>query len=91
MSVIIIHGTITIGKTYRYASKRDWDVEIRKLVCSTNAIGSINARIRRAVSARRHFPTEQAALKCVYMALTALDPTGTGPRPWPRRPPSRRL
>ena len=59
-----------------------WDVEIRKLICSTNAIESINARIRRAVNARGHFPTEQAAMKCVYMALMALDPKGTGQKRW---------
>ena len=34
-----------------------FDAEIRKVVCSTNAIESVNARIRRAVKARGHFPT----------------------------------
>ena len=48
----------------------------------TNAIESVNARIRRAVRARGHFPNEQAALKCVYLAVMALDPTGTGQRRW---------
>ena len=42
----------------------DYDVEIRRVICSTNAIESVNARYRRAVRARGHFPTEQAALKC---------------------------
>jgi hypothetical protein len=37
----------------------------------------VNARIRRAVKAREHFPTEQAALTWVYIAITSLDPTGT--------------
>ncbi|GAA2523128.1 hypothetical protein GCM10010201_21750 [Pilimelia columellifera subsp. columellifera] len=59
-----------------------FDPEIRKIVCSTNAIESVNARIRKAVRARGHFPNEQAALKCVYMAVMALDPTGTGRRRW---------
>jgi transposase-like protein len=40
----------------------DDDVEIRRIICSTNAIESLNARYRRAVRARGHFPTEQAAL-----------------------------
>jgi transposase-like protein len=61
-----------------------FDTEIRKVVCSTNAIESVNARIRRAVRARGHFPNEQAALKCVYLAV-ALDPTGTGRRRWINR------
>ena len=32
--------------------------------------------------ARGHFPTEQAALKCLYLALRALDPTGRGRPRW---------
>lgn len=59
-----------------------FDVEIRKVICSTNAIESVNARIRKAVRARGHFPNEAAALKCVYMALMSLDPTGKGRKRW---------
>ncbi|TDB84738.1 IS256 family transposase [Actinomadura sp. KC216] len=59
-----------------------FDPEIRKVVCSTNAIESVNARIRRAVKARGHFPNEQAALKCVYLAVMSLDPTGAGRKRW---------
>jgi transposase-like protein len=51
----------------------------------TNAIESINARIRRAVNARGHFPNEQAALKCVYLAIMSLDPTGKGRKRWSNR------
>jgi hypothetical protein len=39
----------------------DYDLEIRTVLCSTDAIESLNARYRRAVKARGHFPTEQAA------------------------------
>jgi transposase-like protein len=60
-------------------------VEIRKVICSTNAIESVNARIRRAVRARGHFPNEAAALKCIYMALMSLDPTGKGRKRWTMR------
>jgi FAD/FMN-containing dehydrogenase len=59
-----------------------FDAEIRKIVCTTNAIESVNSRIRRALKARGHFPNEQAALKCVNMAIMSLDPTGTGRRRW---------
>jgi transposase-like protein len=60
----------------------DYDVEIRRVICSTNAIESINARYRRAVRARGHFPTEQAALKCLYLVTRSLDPTGKGRARW---------
>ncbi|ALN14686.1 IS256 family transposase [Acidipropionibacterium acidipropionici] len=62
-----------------------FDREIRRIVCTTNAIESVNARIRKAVKARGHFPNEQAALKCVYMAVMALDPTGKGRARWTQR------
>lgn len=63
----------------------DYDVEIRKMICSTNAIESLNARYRRAVRARGHFPTEQAAMKCLYLVTRGLDPTGTGRARWTMR------
>jgi transposase-like protein len=62
-----------------------FDREIRRIVCTTNAIESVNARIRKAVKARGHFPNEQAALKCVYLAVMALDPTGKGRARWTQR------
>jgi putative transposase len=62
-----------------------FDLEIRKIVCSTNAIESLNARFRRAVNARGHFPTDQAALKVLYLAVTSLDPTGKGRARWSNR------
>ncbi|MFD6163539.1 IS256 family transposase [Nocardia sp. NPDC060256] len=63
----------------------DYDIEIRRVICSTNAIESLNARYRRATRARGHFPTEQAALKCLYLATRALDPTGRGKARWAMR------
>jgi len=63
----------------------DYDVEIRQVICTTNAIESLNARYRRAVKARGHFPTEQAALKCLYLVTRSLDPTGTGRTRWAQR------
>ena len=63
----------------------DYDVEIRRVLCSTNAIESLNARYRRAVRARGHFPTEAAALKCLYLVTRSLDPTGVGRTRWAMR------
>lgn len=60
----------------------DYDVEIRKVICTTNAIESLNARYRRAVRARGHFPNEGAALKCLYLVTRSLDPTGRGRARW---------
>jgi putative transposase len=63
----------------------DYDPEIRTVLCSTNAIESLNARYRRAVRARGHFPTEQAAMKCLYLVTRSLDPTGRGRARWTMR------
>ena len=35
----------------------DYDVEIRKILCSTNAIKSLNTRFRPVMRAQGHFPT----------------------------------
>jgi transposase-like protein len=56
--------------------------EIRKVIYSTNAIESMHARFRRAVRVRGHFPNEQAALKCLYLTVRSLDPTGRGRARW---------
>ena len=38
-----------------------------------------------AGTGRGHFPTEQAALKCLYLVTRSLDPTGTGRTRWAMR------
>lgn len=63
----------------------DYDVEIRRIICSTNAIESLNARYRRAVRARGHFPNDVSALKCLYLVTRSLDPTGRGRARWVTR------
>ena len=59
--------------------------EIRRIIYSTNAIESMHARFRRAIRARGHFPNEQAALKCLYLTIRSLDPTGRGRQRWSNR------
>lgn len=52
----------------------------------TAAGGSgLNSRYRRAVTARGHFPTEQAALKVLYLVTRGMDPKGTGQARWTMR------
>lgn len=63
----------------------DYDLEIRRVICSTNAIESLNARYRRAVRARGHFPNELSAIKCLYLVTRSLDPFGKGRARWVTR------
>lgn len=62
-----------------------FEVELRRILFSTNAIESLNARYRRAVRVRGHFPNEHAALKCLYLVTRSLDPTGRGQARWTMR------
>ena len=48
----------------------EFPTELRKLVYTTNAIESLNARFRRAVRHGGHFPNEQSALKVLYLVAT---------------------
>lgn len=68
-----------------FAPFLDYSPEIRTVIYSTNAIESLNARFRRATRARGHFPNEQAALKCLYLVVRSLDPTGKGRKRWMNR------
>jgi len=42
--------------------------EVRKVIYTTNSIESLNARFRSAIRRRGHFPTEQSALKVLYLS-----------------------
>jgi transposase-like protein len=48
----------------------EFPLELRKIVYTTNSIESLNARFRRAVRHRGHFPNEQAAMKVLYLVAT---------------------
>lgn len=59
----------------------DFPVEVRKIIYTTNAIESLNARFRAATRRRGHFPDEQSALKVLYLAVRQRDinkPNPTG-------------
>jgi putative transposase len=47
--------------------------EVRKLIYTTNAIESLNAKLRRAVRARGHFPHDEAAMKLLYLVLNRAE------------------
>lgn len=49
----------------------EFPVELRRIVYTTNAIESLNARFRKAVRHRGHSPNEQAAMKVLYLVATA--------------------
>jgi putative transposase len=42
---------------------------VRKVIYTTNAIESINARLRKIVKPRGHFPNDEAATKLIWLAL----------------------
>jgi putative transposase len=58
-------------------------LEVRRLLSTTNAIEALNAKLRRAVRARGHFPSDDAALKLLFLALNRTEKEWTmPPREW---------
>ena len=47
--------------------------EVRRLLYTTNAIEALNSKLRRAVRARGHFPTDDAALKLLFLVLSRAE------------------
>jgi putative transposase len=43
--------------------------EVRRILYTTNAIEALNSKLRRAVRARGHFPTDEAAMKLLFLVL----------------------
>lgn len=76
----------------RYAAiidlwRRNWErfipflafpTEIRKIIYTTNAIESLNFQLRKAIKTRGHFPTDDAALKLMYLVICNIGTTRGG-------------
>ena len=58
--------------------------EVRRVIYTTNLIESMNARLRKVTRNRGQFPSEQAALKVLYLAVRNLEeyrgPNGRDPQ-----------
>ncbi|CAM3180086.1 IS256 family transposase ISSpwi2 [Methylobacterium mesophilicum] len=57
--------------------------EVQRILYTTNAIEVLNATLRRAVRAHGHFPTDEAALKLLYLVLNRSEKVWKmGSREW---------
>jgi putative transposase len=43
--------------------------DVRRVIYTTNALESVNARVRNIIKTRGHFPTDEAAMKLIWLAL----------------------
>lgn len=58
----------------------EYPLEIRRLLMTTNALDSLNCQLRQTIKTRRHFPSEEAATKLLYLALRNIEVQwGTAP------------
>lgn len=56
---------------------------VRRIIYTTNAIEALNSKLRRAVRTRGHFPSDDAAMKLLYLVLShAADDWKRPPREW---------
>jgi putative transposase len=67
-------GCAAIGQSWRRAGSEVAPVhafpeDVRKMVSTTNAMEALNSKLRRAVRARGHFPTDDAAPKLLFLVL----------------------
>jgi putative transposase len=65
----------------------DYPPELRRVVYTTNAIESINFQLRKITKARGHFPSDEAAMKLLYLGLRNISSnrggeSGTGTHGW---------
>lgn len=55
--------------------------ELRKVIYTTNAIESLNYQIRKIIKNRGHFPSDDAAIKLIWLAICDIEDK----RAWQRR------
>lgn len=79
------HVATQWGKRYpmiHESWRRNWEtlrpyfelpLELRRIMYTTNQIESLNACIRRTVRAKGHYPSDDAALKSVFLTLRNLE------------------
>jgi putative transposase len=84
-------GQSAWGKKYPTIApswRRAWDrvipffafpPEVRRVVYTTNAIESVNARLRKIIKTRGHFPSDAAAAKLIWLALRNITTTWLKP------------
>ena len=53
--------------------------EVRRIIYTTNSIEALNAKLRRAVRARGHFPSDDAAAKLLFLVLNRAEKEWTMP------------
>jgi len=59
--------------------------DIRRIVYTTNSIEAVNRQLRKIIKTRGHFPTEDAALKLLWLALMKAEKKWTYPiKDWNR-------
>ncbi len=57
--------------------------EVRKVIYTTNALESVNMRLRKIIKNRGHFPNDDAAIKLLYLAIRNIVKDWTmPPREW---------
>jgi putative transposase len=77
-----------IGKSWRIHWQNlntlvNYPADIRKVICTTNAIESLNSVTRKAVKKRKLFPTDDSARKVIYLAIQNASKKWTMPiRDW---------
>jgi putative transposase len=71
----------TIAQSWR----RNWErlvpfpaypAEIRRVIYTTNAVESVNMSLRKIIRNRGSFPTDESALKLLYLALRNITRVG---------------
>src|ERR1700761_6619946 len=59
-----------------------YEPEVRRVLYTTNAIEVLNRQLRKAIKTKGSFPSEEAAIKLIYLAIHNAVPQWTRTRGW---------
>ena len=82
-------GSVDVGRRAwnEFIPFLDYPAELRRIVYTTNAIESINFQLRKITKNRGHFPSDETAMKLLYLGLRNISSkrggeSGTGTHGW---------
>jgi hypothetical protein len=76
------HRTHRPGRRSQPGAGRGTQRHLAPFIPDTNATEALNRQLRKAIKSKGHFPSEDAARKLIYLAVTNAAPAWTRTRSW---------
>lgn len=72
---VLVLAVEALLRVARWAAQDERGLDARRIIYTTISIEAVNAKLRRAVRARGHFPNDEAVQKLLFLVLCVPSPS----------------